>query len=49
MLTSASVDHYWVGVRHAIMSDTGVTLLGDGLVDVTNAVMAYFVREGLLK
>ena len=49
MLSGATVDHCWVGVRHAIMSDTGVTLLGDELVDVTNAVMAYFVREGLLK
>ena len=49
MLSSTVVDRHWVGVRHAIMSDTGVTLLADDLVEVTNAVMAYFVREGLLK
>ena len=49
MLSSTVVDRLWGGVRHAIMSDTGVTLLGDELVDVTNAVMAYFVCEGLLK
>ena len=49
MLSGATVDHCWVGVRHAIMSDTGVTLLADDLVEVTDAVMAYLESEGLLK
>jgi len=49
MLSGGTVDRCWVGVRHAIMSDTGVPLLADDLVAVTNAVMAYIESEGLLK
>ena len=45
MLSGASADRCWVGVRHAIMSDTGVTLLADELVEVTDAVIAYFEVE----